>query len=220
MDTNFWHERWAKSEIGFHLNEVNPYLIKYFGALKKKSKTSVFVPLCGKSKDLIWLAEQVEHVIGIELSKKAIDDFFSENKLTPSIIQHERFIEYRYANLTLLCGDLFQLTAADLTGHHLVYDRASLIAFPPEMRSSYVKKLDEILPNKAQRLLITVDYPQHEMNGPPFSVPPDEVHQHFSSQYDIQCLQSEDILGASKRFKDRGVTRMLEHVFLLTDKTT
>ena len=218
MDTNFWHERWAKSEIGFHLNEVNPYLVKHFGAFKKKPNSSVFVPLCGKSKDLIWLAEHVEHVIGIELSKKAVEDFFKENNLTPSVSQQERFIEYRYANITLLCGDLFQLTAADLTGCHLVYDRASLIAFPAEMRPNYVKKFNDILPNKAQRLLITVDYPQLEMNGPPFSVPPEEVRQHFSPQYDIQCLQSEDILGTSKRFKDRGVSRMLEHVFLLTKK--
>lgn len=218
MDTNFWHERWAKSEIGFHLNEVNPYLIKYFGALKNTSKASVFVPLCGKSKDLIWLAEHVDQVIGIELSKKAVEDFFEENKLTPSVSQHERFIEYRYANITLLCGDLFQLTSSDLTGCHLVYDRASLIAFPADMRPRYAQKLNEILPNKAQRLLITVDYPQHEMNGPPFSVPPEEVRQHFSPQYDIQCFQSEDILDVSKRFKDKGISRMLEHVFLLTDK--
>ncbi|MDF1829854.1 thiopurine S-methyltransferase [Cycloclasticus pugetii] len=218
MDTNFWHERWAKSEIGFHLNDVNPYLIEHFAALKPKANAAVFVPLCGKSKDLIWLAEHTEKVIGIELSKKAVEDFFKENKLTPSITQGERFSTYRYENLTIICGDLFELTADDVAAYQLVYDRASLIAFPADMRARYVEKLNELLPNKTQRLLITVDYPQHEMSGPPFSVTPDEVQQHFSARYEIQCLVSEDILEQSKRFKAKGVSRMLEHVFLLTEK--
>jgi len=218
MDTNFWHERWAKSEIGFHLNEVNPYLIQHFAALNPKTNAAVFVPLCGKSKDLIWLAEHAEKVIGIELSKKAVDDFFKENNITPNVTQGDRFLTYRYENLTIVCGDLFQLTAADLSDCHLVYDRASLIAFPADMRARYVEKLNEILPTKAQRLLVTVDYPQHEMSGPPFSVMPDEVQQHFSVRYEIQCLASEDILEHSKHFKAKGVSRMLEHVFLLTDK--
>ncbi|MBL4783726.1 MAG: thiopurine S-methyltransferase [Porticoccaceae bacterium] len=215
MKQEFWHERWAKSEIGFHLDIINPFLKRHWHALGAGSNDTIFVPLCGKSSDLLWLAERVKQVIGVEVSQKAIEDFFSENKLTPTIQQGEHFIKYRFENITLLCGDFFQLTPTDIPDCHFVYDRASLIAFPPDMRKIYVTKLDDLFPGDSRRLLVSIEYPQHEMNGPPHSVPTDEVHHHFSQQYDIQCLESVDILDKAQRFKDKGVTQMHEHVFLL-----
>lgn len=218
MKSEFWHERWAKNEIGFHLKSVNPFLIKHWNSLSSNSTDTVFVPLCGKSNDLIWLAERVNRVIGIELSQQAIEDFFSENKLTPELIEREHFIEYRYKNIALLCGDFFQLTQNDLVDCQFVYDRASLIALPPEMRKDYAIKLNELLPNEKQRLLITIEYPQQEMGGPPHSVPPEEVQQLFAKRLDITTLESKDILEESQRFKDKGVTQMNEHIFLLNKK--
>lgn len=218
MDADFWHERWKKHEIGFHLKNTNPFLIKHWGTLGSSLNDTVFVPLCGKSIDLIWLANRAKHVIGIELSQQAIEEFFSDNKLAPEITEGEFFIEYRYKNITLLCGDFFKLTQNDLAGCRSVYDRASLIALPPEMRKDYAIKLDELLPNEKQRLLITIEYPQHEMNGPPHSIPPDEVQQLFAGQFEITTLESKNILEESQRFKDKGVTQMHEHIFLLTKK--
>ena len=219
MEHKFWHERWAKSEIGFHLSEVNSLLMRYWSTLKATSNDTVFVPLCGKSKDLIWLAERVKQVIGVELSQTAVDDFFSENNLKPIITQGESFIEYRYANITLLCGDFFQLTQAELIDCSLVYDRASLIAFPPPMRLAYIEKLNDLLTEEKRRLLITIEYPQNEMNGPPFSVPAGEVERLLSQQHRIERLESKDIIDASPRFKNKGVSAMFEHVFLLQRKT-
>lgn len=219
MEHKFWHERWKKSEIGFHLHEVNPLLIQYWSALQATVDDTVFVPLCGKSKDLIWLAERVKQVIGVELSQTAVDDFFSDNNLKPIITQGESFIEYRYTNITVLCGDFFQLTQADVINCSLVYDRASLIAFPPEMRLAYIEKLDDLLTEEKRRLLITIEYPQNEMNGPPFSVPADTVERLLSKQHRIERLDSKDIIDASPRFKNKGVSAMFEHVFLLQRKT-
>jgi len=219
MDHKFWYERWEKSEIGFHLSEVNALLMRYWTVLQANSNDTIFVPLCGKSKDLIWLAERVQQVIGVELSQKAVGDFFSENNLKPTITQGEFFTEYRYANITLLCGDFFQLTQAELINCSLVYDRASLIAFPPEMRPVYIEKLNSLLTEEKRRLLITLEYPQNEMNGPPFSVPADEVKRLLSQEHDINHLETKDIIDASPRFKNKGVSEMFEHVFLLQRKT-
>ncbi len=218
MNHNFWHERWSKNEIGFHLKDTNPFLIKHWDTLGSNSNDTVFVPLCGKSNDLIWLAERVNHVIGIELSQQAIECFFSENKLIPDITKSDFFIEYRYKNITLLCGDFFQLTQYDLVDCQFVYDRASLIALPPEMRKDYAVKLNQLLPNEKQRLLITIEYPPHEMNGPPHAVSPKEVQQLFAERFDITTLESKGILAESQRFKNKGVTQMDEHIFLLSKK--
>jgi len=218
MHHNFWHERWTKNEIGFHLKDVNPFLKSHWDALGSSSDSTVFVPLCGKSNDLLWLAERVKHVIGIELSQQAIESFFSENKLTPEVTEGTCFIEYRHANITLLCGDFFQLTKNDLASCQFVYDRASLIALPPQMRKDYAVKLNELLPNEKQRLLLTIEYPEYEMSGPPHSVPPKEVQLLFAEELDIAILESKDILADSQRFKDKGVTSMQEHVFLLSRK--
>lgn len=218
MEASFWHERWEKGQTGFHLDVINPFLRRHWDALGAGSSDTILVPLCGKSSDLLWLAERAKQVIGVELSQKAVEDFFSENKLTPSIKQGEHFIEYRFENITLLCGDFFQLTSADVPSCHFVYDRAAIIAFPPDMRQAYVKRLHKLLPNEVRRLLVTIEYPQHEMNGPPFSVTTDEVQRHFSQQFDISCVESKDILDASPHFKKKGVTQMFEYVFLLNKK--
>ena len=216
MKHDFWHERWSKNEIGFHLKQTNPFLQKHWPKLQATQRDSVFIPLCGKSHDILWLANQLDQVIGIEISQKATDDFFAENNLTPTITQGKRFIEYKYENITLLCGDFFNLTPNDVAGCQFTYDRASLIALPLEMRIDYAKKLSELIPNEKSRLLITIEYPQHEMTGPPHSVPPEEVQLHFAEQFDITTLESKDILNESQRFKDKGVTQMVEHTYLLT----
>jgi len=218
MDLEFWHDKWDNSEIGFHLADVNPYLIRHWDSLNSTSNDSVFVPLCGKSKDLIWLSERAKRVIGAELSQKAVEDFFNENNLKPVITEHGPFIQYQNGNITILCGDFFQLTPADLDGCRFVYDRASLIAFPPIMRNAYVEKLNELLVNESQRLLVTLEYPQHEMCGPPFSVPLEEIRVYFSDQFDIKQLETKSILEKAQRFKDKGVTSMFEHVYVLNRK--
>jgi len=218
MEAGFWHKRWEKREIGFHLDNVNPFLTKYWPAVQAGANDTVFVPLCGKTIDIIWLASQVKKVIGIELSQTAVEEFFSDNGLTPTITKSEGFIVYQQENITLLCGDFFHLTQAILADCQFVYDRASMVALPPEMRKAYVKKLHEVMPEEACRLLITFEYPQHEMDGPPHSVSVTEVKTLLSTQFNIECLESKNIIANAQRFKDKGVTKLFEHVFLLKQK--
>ncbi len=214
MKHDFWHERWARNEIGFHNKDINPFLLRHWAALDASTNDSIFVPLCGKSVDLIWLAQQCNKVFAVELSQQAVEDFFAENKLTPVMTEHENFSIYCYENLQIFCGDFFQLQANDLTDCNVIYDRASLIALPPQMRQQYVTKLDELFQRPHKRLLITLEYDQQLMSGPPFSVPKHDVS-HLFAEHRIDCLESVEIIEEAKRFKNKGLESLVEHAFLL-----
>jgi len=219
MDTEFWIERWQKQEIGFHQNEINGYLKKYWDQARALHPDSqVFVPLCGKSRDMLWLKEQGHEVLGIELSELAVQDFFVENQLDFEHSEHPHFKPYISENIELLHGDFFRLQKDDLSASHLVYDRASLVALPPEMRKQYVKHLSSILPEDVSILLVVMEYPQDEMSGPPFSVPESEVMQLFKNDFLIEKLASFDIYAENPRFRERGLSSLQEKVFHLTGK--
>ena len=118
--------------------------------------------------------------------------------------------------LRIYCGDFFDLTANDLTGVSAVYDRASLVALPPEMRSAYAAHMQSLLESGTKTLLVAFDYPQHEMQGPPFSVKAQEVQALYCSWCNVELLYTEDILERESQFRDKGVSRMQEQVYVLT----
>jgi thiopurine S-methyltransferase len=216
MKKDFWLERWEREEIRFHQDELNPYLHQYWHDLHLAGDSQVFVPLCGKSRDMRWLREQGHQVLGVELSAIAVQAFFKENGYTP---QHElrgRFDGCEANGMRILCGDFFDLSKDDLANVTGVYDRASLIALPPEMRERYVRHLVSILPPATQILLITVDYPQQEMQGPPFSVSSDEVEALYREHAEVRLLAQPDVLAQNPRFQQRGLSRLRENIFLLT----
>lgn len=168
MDEGFWQRRWARNEIGFHLTEVNPYLRRYWSALRLAKGTRVLVPLCGKSLDMVWLAEQGFAVHGIELSERAVEDFFVEQNLDAEVSVQGRFKVYRAAALKIFCGDFFALSRSDVADCQGFYDRDALIALPADMRQRYVEHMADILAPSSQGLLVTLDYEQEQMSGPPF----------------------------------------------------
>lgn len=213
MEEGFWQARWQRNQIGFHRQEVNPGLKKYWPTLQVAPGRCVFVPLCGKSLDLLWLAEQGYCVLGVELIEKAVVDFFAEHKMSPTVIQQGAFKRYSAGSISILCGDFFALSADDLAAVDAFYDRASLIALPYELRRLYAEHLSKYLPNTCQGLLLTLDYPQAEMNGPPFAVSPEQVEQLLGDTFILECLEERDALGQEWRFKDVGVTRLFEYVY-------
>ncbi|HEX5841635.1 MAG TPA: thiopurine S-methyltransferase [Pseudomonas sp.] len=215
MHAEFWQARWARSEIGFHLPEVNPYLQRHWPALGLPPGSQVLVPLCGKSLDLAWLAGQGYRVLGVELAQKAVEDFFSEQQLQPQISQVGDLLLYRAAALEIYCGDFFALTAQQLAGCTALYDRAALIALPAEMRARYVAHLTQVLPRGCQGLLVTLDYDQAQMDGPPFAVTDSEVQQLFAPGWQVESLQCADVLGENWRFLQRGLERLDERVYRL-----
>lgn len=213
MDAEFWHDRWVDNKIGFHLGEVNPYLVKYWPELKLHPGSRVFVPLCGKSLDLLWLAEQGYEVVGIEISPIAVQAFFKENCLSPKIEQHGAFELWQVDNISLICGDFFELSPFQLGEIAAVYDRASLIALPVDMRRAYVEHLADLCPPGIPRLLITLDYDQSKMHGPPFAVSDEEIQQLYSERDEIIRLEASDIIKDNERFSQRGLNSLVESVW-------
>jgi thiopurine S-methyltransferase len=215
MRAEFWHERWEKGEIGFHQQEFNPWMQGFIGRLGVGAGAHILVPLCGKSLDMLWLADQGYQVTGIEISELAIKDFFSENHMEHEITRQAGTIHYRSENIDIHCADIFRMGPCDLPPVDAVYDRASLIALPPDMRPAYAEQLLRLVADGTRILLVTADYHQEEMRGPPFSVTPAEVGRLFGSNCRIEHLHSEDCLAREPRFRKKGLTRLDENVFVL-----
>ena len=220
MDTAFWLERWSMGETGFHQQHVNPYLGYYYGELgppvEKRSELRVFVPLCGKSMDLWWLQQNGYDSVGVECSELAVQQFFAEQQLEYSKRQMNQHVSYTSDRLDILLGDFFTLQADDIGNISDIFDRASLIALPIEMRGEYVNKITDLQKTGTRTLLITLTYPQHEMDGPPFSVSEEEVNELYSDNFRIEKLAAKDILEDEPRFKQRGLTKLTETAYKLT----
>ncbi len=216
MDKEFWFRRWQKNEIGFHMTEPHHSLAKFYDLLQMQPGDSIFVPLCGKSPGLVWLREEGLNVVGIELSRTAVEAFFNENHLSGKWTIEAGIPCCRAEGYKIYCGDFFKLANADLDGACTVYDRGALVALPPEMRSRYVAHLAALLPSGSRMLLISYIYNQAETAGPPFSVSQKELESLFGEDFQIEFLIEEDALWSHPGLVARGVTQLTEYVVLLT----
>ncbi len=180
MDRDFWVARWRNGETGWHLPHPNPLLVEHWPALEVPKGTEVFVPLCGKSEDMVWLAQQGYRVLGNELCEAAVAAFFAEQGLTPMReALGEALVRWQAGPYTLIEGDFFQLSPAWTAQVSAVYDRAALVAFPPAMRPRYAEQLQRLAPKGAGYLLISLTGPVSPEMGPPFSVPEAEIGRLF-----------------------------------------
>jgi thiopurine S-methyltransferase len=209
VETSFWHQRWENKEIGFHLPDANPLLVKHFSKLQLKPGARVFLPLCGKTLDIAWLLAQGCRIAGAELSLIAIEALFKNLNLTPSIKTLGEVTHFSAANIDMFVGDIFKLTPAMLGTVDAVYDRAALVALPDEMRKRYTAHL-LTLSNQAPQLLICFEYDQTLHAGPPFSISAQEIKQHYQASYSITLLASEPLAGGLK-----GQCPATEHVWWL-----
>jgi thiopurine S-methyltransferase len=214
VDPEFWLERWKTQDIGFHQPQFEPALDKFWSRLALPAGARVFVPLCGKSLDMQWLADSGFAVIGSELSEQAVDEFFAERGLVPNVRREGAFTIKSSGPYEIWVGDFFALPDAAVTGVAAVYDRAALVALPAGMQKQYADKLRSLLPG-APILLITVDYDQRQMDGPPFATSPRTVDQLFADRYERIDLVSKDVLAGHPRFRQRGLTALTGAVFLL-----
>jgi thiopurine S-methyltransferase len=208
MQHEFWYQRWQQNQIGFHSHEVNLDLQQQWPKLGVNPNGRIFVPMCGKSHDMVWLLAQGYQVVGVELSPLAVEAFFADNNLQPTLHQQGDFLISEINGLKILCGDFFSLRPADLGKIDAVYDRASLVALPYDMRIDYVSHLSDLLTPEVIILLVTFDYPQHEMQGPPFSVQYEEIKRLYHDWCDIELLANEDVLEREQHFKERGLSQL------------
>ncbi|MFK0312759.1 thiopurine S-methyltransferase [Pseudomonas sp. NPDC090233] len=212
MEPAFWQKRWADNQIGFHRTDVNPFLLAHWPKLELAQGSRVLVPLCGKSLDMAWLAARSHRVLGVELSRRAVEDFFQEQGLEAQVSHQGAFEVWRNDDVEIWCGDFFALQARDVADCKGLYDRAAVIALPPPMRARYMAHLSQVLPVGCQGLLLTMDYDQQLLDGPPFSVPDDEVRQGYAGG-NVQILDEREVIEESPKFLQAGVASVLERVY-------
>lgn len=210
MDPNFWFNRWAKNETGFHLTEANPMLVKYFAELSLARGDRMFLPLCGKTLDIGWMISNGYRVAGAELSRIAIEQLFEELGIEPRISKDGGMEHYQGPNIDIFVGDIFNLTKEMLGRVDAVYDRAALVALPTGMRGRYTAHVMKIT-DDAPQLLICCEYDQRLMEGPPFSISDEEVKERYGGHFNLSLLGT--MPGGLTRLKGRSDAK--ENVWLL-----
>jgi len=209
MDASFWHQKWDKKEIAFHEGDTNLLLMAHVDKLKLLTGSRIFIPLCGKTRDIAWLLSCDYKIVGAELSEVAIQELFAELGVEPEVTKEGAFTVYRALDIDIFVGDIFNVTA-DVLGHvDAVYDRAALVALNESLRSRYAEHLIEVTHSAAQ-LLITYEYDQTVIPGPPFSVNETLVHQYYDPMYELTFVERQDIEGGLK-----GKVASTETVWLL-----
>lgn len=198
MEAAFWHERWQRGEIGFHEAQPNALLTAFFERLTLPADSRVFLPLCGKTRDIPWLLSQGFRVAGAELSELAVTELFAGLGVDPEITEQGNLSRYSAEGLDIFVGDLFDLSAAQLGQVDAVYDRAALVALPPAMRPRYTKHLRTITGN-APQLLVVFEYDQDAMDGPPFSISDEELQRHYGTSHTLKLLESRSVAGGLKQ---------------------
>lgn len=219
MQASFWLQRWREGRIGFHHDHPFPLLTKHWPALGLPDDSRVLVPLAGKSLDMIWLASQGHRVLGVELSALAVEQFLSENHL--DAVTHDSPLGRHYVTgrIEVIQGDVLDLDDATLATCDAIYDRAAVIALPPELRRRYASAVYARLPADCRGLMITLEYPQHEMDGPPFSVDAQEVQSLLGACFDVHPEEHRDILTSQPSFAEQGVTSLHTSVYSLRRKS-
>lgn len=195
MEAQFWQAKWTNLEIGFHQDKYNHYLIKFWSKIAK-SKGSVFVPLCGKTKDMIFLSEQGHKVVGVELSQKAVKMFFEENNLIYSVMKIGTFELFESENIKIYVGSLFELDPEWVVSCEYLYDRASIVALPREMRIQYGKFLNQLNLKAGLMIIMVFNAKDHDefgddQIGPPFSIPLKEL-KHLLKNLSFSILEEKE----------------------------
>lgn len=212
VKAEFWLQRWREGSTPWNEGVPNAALRRHLDCLNLQPGDRVFVPLCGKAEDMWWLHEQGFDVLGIDLSPIAGREFLGAHGLAFTETQHARYVLIESPGFRLFAGDFFALDAGDLEGVAAIYDRAALVALPPPERQRYARHLTELL--EAPILLISMEYPEHEIEGPPFPVSEQDIRELFGKRRRVQHLAEEDIIERSN-LRKRGVTQLVEHAYLI-----
>lgn len=217
-DNELWQRCWRERETAFHQTVTNTQLIRFWPSLGLAPADRVFVPLCGKSLDMLWLAAQGHEVLGVELSPIAVRAFFKENGLRPRRRKLGAFTLWQSGRIGILCGDFFSLTAAHLGDIAAVFDRASLTALPAAQRAVYVRHLQDILPAAGKMLLLTTEEPQLGETTYQAYAADDEIVALYTAAFDIQLSHVDSVLEPDPDPAVCDWLRVEKKVYLLTPR--
>ena len=219
MNVEFWVERWSQRQIGFHQKYINSYLKNLWNKTKLPNDSRILVPLCGKSLDMLWLADQKYRVIGVELSEVAAEEFCAENNFQAKPQSIEGGFLWKFnSGISFICKDFFKVTTTDAGKIQGVYDRASLVALPPEMRKAYALHISSLLEKGGKIFLIAFEYDQDKMKGPPFSVTKDEITQLYGQSFIINEITKVELKDQSRLAALSENEQIFERVYILEKK--
>ena len=201
-----WLDRWENGRTGWHEVDGNAGLREHWNF----DRGSVLVPLCGKSPDLLWLAKRGHEVVGVELAEKAVVEFFAEFDLEFTVESSGSLRVYRAERLavTLVCGDYFQYAGGPFDA---LYDRGAIVAIDLAMRADYVRHTDSLLKPDADRLVITLEYDQDIVKGPPFALMPEELAQYWPQLTSVES--KDDLDNCPPKFLRAGLTEIQEVIW-------
>jgi len=207
--TEDWLARWRDGRTGWHEVDGNAALRQYWP--DPGSGCRILVPLCGKSPDLLWLASQGCRVTGVELSEIAIRDFFEESGIPFEccVVNGQTLFQTKERGITLVCGDYFEFSDSPFDA---IYDRGSLIALPQDVRPQYIEHTNSLLAPNAVKFLITLEYDQERVAGPPYAVLPEEVLGYWGEL--VRIADRNDIDNSPPKFRKAGLTELIEAVWV------
>ena len=216
MEKQFWLKKWENQQIGFHQKDYNPFLTKNWNSFID-NKGKVFVPMSGKTRDILYLAEVGHEVLAVELAESAVQSFFEEQSLKFTVEETTHFKIFKSDRITFYCGDFFALTPKDLEGVDYVYDRASLIALPFEIRNSYIKFMQTHL-KEAKHFLITINFDNVQL-GPPFSVDQKMVKNYYHPVFEVDLISTERKEGDDIDIHSQSVSYVQNNLFYLKPRS-
>lgn len=214
MEASFWHNCWQKDSIGFHQDQVHPFLTQYISPLLSSQDTKVFVPLCGKSLDMFFWAEHMK-VVGCELSEIACRDFFQDHGITYEQHDETPFVRYSKDEVVLYQGDIFDLEKETIGDFQWIYDRAALIALPQALQAKYVSYIRGLIKDGVKLALISLEFPPEELSGPPFPIFEQDIAEYFDG-LSVELIASRDI--ENKQFARRvfDVSYLKEKLYIIS----
>lgn len=209
MDPSFWINRWEENRLGWHQDDAHPLLVQFIDSPPPPQGARIFVPLCGKTRDIGWLLSQGYRVVAAELSEIAIQQLFDELGIIPEVTDQGALKHYKMSGVDVFVGDVFDLSTEQIGPVDLIHDRAAMVALPEDMRSRYVAHLTAIT-GAARQFVISFDYDQNLIDGPPFSVPQSKIKALYGAEYSQTLLYSQDLPGGLK-----GVAPCLEQAWIM-----
>ena len=212
MEASFWLRSWELGgfHTSFHRKDIHPFVLKYMNPEAIEGK-NILVPLCGKTVDMLYLAQYANQVIGVEIAEEAIVQFFAENNLQVTMADEFTYVS---GNITILRRSFMELTPEEIDPIDWILDRASLVALPYDMRVDYLKAIDRLSDEGTQQLVITLEY-FPLLESAPFSIPPSEVNGYYDRGHVIKHVESPELPnhGMVRRW---NLQYLIEHGFILT----
>ncbi|GFN97348.1 thiopurine s-methyltransferase [Plakobranchus ocellatus] len=199
-----WKRMWEFDEIDFHNEQVHQTLIEYLDRLGPCGKpANIFVPLCGKSLDVKWLADQGVQTVGLDGVHKALEQFYTEHGLdweetnVPALGGAGKLLSSKDGRLKLYCGDITDFTVEVGGCFDAVWDRAAVVALNREDVERYVQIMKGLVRPGGCILLESEEFEASDFDGitdvllklpPPHAMFEDEIRRLYEPEFTVKPL--------------------------------